>query len=160
VVARAQQLLPVLWRAGEGTYKVEQTAGRWIAYRATRMGAKKGVVAYREKNPSAAPAPAPPTASVPVPASSPPPTVVPAGPPPIKGVRTLRLTSPRMTGSDVTMVQRVLTSRGFAAADDGSFGSGTDAAVRNFQRSQGLTADGVVGPKTWGALFVDNTKAS
>ncbi len=50
----------------------------------------------------------------------------------------------------------MLTSRGFPAGDDGVFGSGTSGAVIAFQRSQGLTADGVVGPKTWGALFVNN----
>jgi V8-like Glu-specific endopeptidase len=38
-------------------------------------------------------------------------------------------------------------------AMDGIFGAKTLAAVRAFQRSRGLTVDGVVGPLTWGALF-------
>ena len=35
---------------------------------------------------------------------------------------------------------------------DGAFGSGTKSAVINFQKSKGLSADGVVGPNTWAAL--------
>lgn len=157
VVARANQLLPILWKAGAGTFKVEKTNARWIAYRATQMGPKRGVVAWRLKEqpkapkPTPAPAPAAPPSVTPV-TEIPEVTITPA--PPIKGVRTLRLTSPRMTGTDVTMVQRVLSHRGFAVADDGTFGPATDAAVRSFQRREGLTADGIVGPKTWGALFV------
>lgn len=34
----------------------------------------------------------------------------------------------------------------------GYFGEQTDGYVRSFQRSKGLKADGIVGPKTWGAL--------
>lgn len=37
---------------------------------------------------------------------------------------------------------------------DGIFGSMTEAAVRAFQRTQGLVDDGIVGPKTWAALGV------
>ena len=35
---------------------------------------------------------------------------------------------------------------------DGSFGSLTTSAVKKFQTSKALTADGIVGPNTWGAL--------
>lgn len=52
VVARAWALLSQLWASGAGTFKIEQTQGRWIAYRATAMGTKKGVVAYKLREPS------------------------------------------------------------------------------------------------------------
>jgi peptidoglycan hydrolase-like protein with peptidoglycan-binding domain len=73
-----------------------------------------------------------------------------AGPrPPVKpaGIRTLRLTDPRMTGADVAFVQRWLDPR--AGKIDGVFGPRTDAAVRWYQRMRGITADGIVGAVTW-----------
>lgn len=36
---------------------------------------------------------------------------------------------------------------------DGIFGPGTDTATRNFQKSAGLTPDGIVGPLTWKPLI-------
>jgi Putative peptidoglycan binding domain len=50
-------------------------------------------------------------------------------------------------GPQVAKVQRWLNQ-----PDDGIFGRGTKAAVKRFQRRQGLTPDGVVGPATWAAL--------
>ncbi|GAA2774531.1 penicillin-insensitive murein endopeptidase [Streptomyces showdoensis] len=57
-------------------------------------------------------------------------------------------------GSDVVAIQHLLGARGHTVATDGVFGSGTASAVRSFQSSQGLTADGIVGPNTWGRLVL------
>jgi peptidoglycan L-alanyl-D-glutamate endopeptidase CwlK len=57
------------------------------------------------------------------------------------------------SGPEVTDLQNRLRARGFdPGVSDGSFGPGTAAAVEAFQRSAGLTADGVVGPQTAAAL--------
>ena len=37
---------------------------------------------------------------------------------------------------------------------DGIFGSDTEAALRQFQRDNGLVPDGIVGPQTWTALQI------
>ncbi|HEY1016876.1 MAG TPA: penicillin-insensitive murein endopeptidase [Herpetosiphonaceae bacterium] len=50
-------------------------------------------------------------------------------------------------GTDVVALQYLLN-----IGADGVFGSGTETAVRNFQSSRGLGADGIAGPATWGAL--------
>lgn len=50
-------------------------------------------------------------------------------------------------GNDVRVLQYLLN-----LTADGVFGSGTATAVRNFQTSKGLAADGVAGPATWSAL--------
>lgn len=56
------------------------------------------------------------------------------------------------TGSSVTRLQRALRARGHAITVDGQFGDGTRAAVIAYQKRVGLTADGIVGAKTWSAL--------
>ncbi len=56
-------------------------------------------------------------------------------------------------GPDVSRLQSRLAELGFPPGTiDGSFGPGTEAALVAFQRSEGLLADGVLGPRTAKAL--------
>ena len=60
-------------------------------------------------------------------------------------------------GDAVRRLQRILVMikdldyRGI----DGDFGAGTEAAVKDFQQSEGLAVDGIVGPQTWQDLPAD-----
>ncbi|HEU4326269.1 MAG TPA: N-acetylmuramoyl-L-alanine amidase [Roseiflexaceae bacterium] len=56
------------------------------------------------------------------------------------------------SGEAVRAVQSQLVSKGYSLSVDGAFGSGTESAVKSFQTSRGLSADGVVGPDTWSKL--------
>jgi len=55
-------------------------------------------------------------------------------------------------GDDVGALQMALNAHGGALKVDEDFGAATEGAVKTFQLRSSLTADGVVGPKTWGAL--------
>lgn len=146
VQARAGQLVQQLWARGKGAFRIEQTAGRWIAYRAEVVASgKQGVVAYRlrragaRRASTAAPAALPRVA--PVPTSS-----APAG-------ALLRLGDGMKPQPPSPRVKELQQRLGVPA--DGRFGNGTLRAVLAFQRSRGLTADGVVGPQTQAALLAD-----
>ena len=59
-------------------------------------------------------------------------------------------------GEAVTAAQIALMGRGYGIGPDGAdgdFGGNTESAVRRFQTTIGLTADGIVGPDTGAALF-------
>lgn len=56
-------------------------------------------------------------------------------------------------GAEVTALQKALNATMTAGlAVDGQFGPNTEIAVKNYQRSRSLSADGVVGTQTWAAL--------
>jgi hypothetical protein len=58
-------------------------------------------------------------------------------------------------GAAVRQLQEALVAHGHSLALlDGIFGPATEAAVKDFQRTEGLTDDGVAGPKTWAKLMV------
>ena len=58
-----------------------------------------------------------------------------------------------LSGSEVENLQKALKAQGFdPGIIDGIFGPGTEAAVIAFQKSEGLAADGIAGPKTQQAL--------
>lgn len=202
VQERARQLVSQLWARGQGTFKTEQTAGRWITYRAEKVrSGKNGVTAWRLKGSSTTAAPKPPPRapaapepppllkrppptgvpesrspglpqapgmSVPIdiPVAVQPPPFSPAGPysvevGPASASSPLALPllkrgagiKPKPPDENVRLLQQKL---GIAA--DGQFGAGTETAVRTFQRRNGLTPDGIVGPKTWVALFAVRAK--
>src|SRR5690606_17679931 len=56
-------------------------------------------------------------------------------------------------GSAVSTLQSGLNARGANLKVDGVFGAATGSAVRSLQSAAGIGVDGVVGPKTWNALY-------
>lgn len=56
------------------------------------------------------------------------------------------------SGAPVRELQEKLTLAGYPVEADGSYGKATAAAVKKFQKSRKLAADGVVGPSTYKAL--------
>jgi len=68
---------------------------------------------------------------------------------------------PGSSGPDVTALQQKLKELGFDPNGvDGNFGPGTENAVRAFQSSKGLEADGKAGPNTLAALQLGGSAPS
>ena len=61
------------------------------------------------------------------------------------------------TGSVVSQIQQKLSSWGYYSGSvDGIYGSGTEKAVRAFQKKNGLTADGIAGSATLKAMGLES----
>lgn len=64
-------------------------------------------------------------------------------------------------GTQVTQIQSVLKEKGYYNGNvDGIFGINTKNAVTNFQRDNGLKADGIVGDKTLAALGINRVNTN
>jgi uncharacterized protein (TIGR02594 family) len=64
---------------------------------------------------------------------------------------------PGSRGSQVKEIQGALAKAGFPVSNSGYYGYKTTDAVKEFQRSKGLKADGRVGPQTAALLFPDSS---
>ena len=64
-------------------------------------------------------------------------------------------------GAEVRSIQQKLKNWGYYNGDvDGIFGSQTQAAVKAFQRKNGLTVDGIAGPATLAAMGISSSSSS
>ena len=61
-------------------------------------------------------------------------------------------------GSDVVLLQQLLNKWGYKVDETGLFDEKTDIMVRNFQRKNKLTVDGIVGKGTWSKLQDENAR--
>jgi N-acetylmuramoyl-L-alanine amidase len=64
-----------------------------------------------------------------------------------------------LEGAGVKRMQGKLVEHGYKITVDGIFGKATEDAVKAFQRSRGLTADGICGDSTWAELYKVNKPA-
>ena len=67
---------------------------------------------------------------------------------------TLKVLKKGSKNAQVKTLQHLLTDYGYSLGNvDGDFGNKTLAAVKEFQKANGLAVDGSVGEKTWGKLL-------
>lgn len=65
------------------------------------------------------------------------------------------------TGSEVTKIQTRLKNWGYYTGSvDGKYGSATQKAVKEFQRKNGLTVDGIAGSATLNAMGISSSSSS
>ena len=70
----------------------------------------------------------------------------------VKYTRKLEVKSNCMNGSDVKYMQQCLKKLGYKIDVDGCYGNGTANVVKQFQKANGLKADGKIGTDTWKAI--------
>ncbi len=63
-------------------------------------------------------------------------------------------------GHPIRTLQFLLRAHGHSLTVDGIFGPATEAAVKAFQTSKGMTADGIVSAQTWSSLIIQVKKGS
>ena len=63
-------------------------------------------------------------------------------------------------GHPIRTLQFLLRARGHNLTVDGMFGPATEAAVKAFQTSKGMTADGIMSAQTWSSLIIQVKKGS
>jgi len=164
--ARAWQLLPELWKYGEGTWRTEKAGDRWTTFKAVSMpGGKKGVVAYTTTaQPTAAAAPSdtapaamrPQAPPVPRPAAGPtvPASMPASSPAPATGLPTLRPppAAPARGPAVIALQERLRVPQ------SGTYDALTISAVHAYQLAHPETGDknghpdNIVGPKMWASL--------
>lgn len=64
------------------------------------------------------------------------------------------------SGEEVKKLQTELNKHGYKLDVDGQFGSKTQSAVKDYQKKNNLSVDGIVGENTWGSLTAGNKTAS
>ncbi|MBM9469571.1 peptidoglycan-binding protein [Nakamurella leprariae] len=125
--------------------KLQQEAGlNVVGY----IGPKTWAAAWSTS--ASAPAPAAPTATAYVPASNESCGIGTGAAPAWPGEQYVRGDTDR----NLQCFQRALAARGYALSGTGFYGSATESAVVDFQRSRGINPSGIIGPKTWEAAWV------
>lgn len=138
---------PTSWPAGAEGVKAKAAYAALLRVQADKDNVRHeewllAAAAVDPAKTAAAPAPAKPASTSSSSSSS-------SSPSSSKKVPTLRVGS---RGPDVVFLQRLLNMNGAAVVQDGNFTNALAATVKSFQQGHRLTADGVVGPKTWTAL--------
>lgn len=69
--------------------------------------------------------------------------------------RTLKNTSPMMTGEDVIYFQEKMKEKGYSLSVDGKYGKNSEEICKKFQSARGITIDGICGKNTWAKINED-----